>query len=432
MVTLKTEMDDTVEKTGTVIPNDNNPAFTPEVVTIEGVDYKNDADGNIVNDKGEVVYTKEQYQALSADNTPTLPENIQSEVTIEGDSRKLYLHKDGHLVDEAGNTVMSKEDFDKANEGNQTSIDDILLQASAISGLELVDEEGKPLTFELTPEGIAKRDTYLRDHFYNLGKEEFLTNLAKEDPDFIDLYQYKKAHGSLEGYTKQVDYTKVELTDDEHQQISVITAREKLAGRTDEEIQSYINYLKANKTLKDYADKSLKILADNQVKTQQAKIENENAIKRDQQAKIEKFYGIKYENGKEVDLNIEGSIYDKIVKKGTIGELTIPATGIVVKTDKGSKTFTRKDIFSYISKPVDKYGNSQADIDDYNKMRDTDKRLFRYLFNLTDGNIESLVKRQVASAIGKKITIKPVQTTVSSNSRVTGKGITIHTPADEV
>jgi len=65
-------------------------------------------------------------------------------------------------------------------------------------------------------------------------------------------------------------------------------------------------------------------------------------------------------------------------------------------------------------------------------MRDTDKRLFRYLFNLTDGNIESLIKRQVASAIGKKITIKPVQTTVSSNSRVTGKGITIHTPADEV
>ena len=432
MVTLKTEMEDTVEKTGDVIPKDNNPVFTPEVVTIEGVDYKNDADGNIVNDKGEVVYTKEQYQALSADSTHELPENIQSEVTIEGDSRKLYLHKDGHLVDEAGNTVMSKEDFDKANEGNQTSTDDILLQASAISGLELVDEEGKPLTFELTPEGIAKRDTYLRDHFYNLGKEEFLINLAKEDPDFIDLYQYKKAHGSLEGYTKQVDYTKVELTDDEHQQISVITAREKLAGRTDEEIQSYINYLKANKTLKDYADKSLKILADNQVKTQQAKIENENAIKRDQQAKIEKFYGIKYENGKEVDLNIEGSIYDKIVKKGTIGELTIPATGIVVKTDKGSKTLTRKDIFNYISKPVDKHGNSQADIDDYNKMRDTDKRLFRYLFNLTDGNIESLVKRQVASAIGKKITIKPVQTTVSSNSRVTGKGITIHTPADEV
>ena len=82
-----------------------------------------------------------------------------------------------------------------------------------------------------------------------------------------------------------------------------------------------------------------------------------------------------------VDKNVEGSVYDKIVKSGKIGNIFIPKEGITyTKADGTKQNVNRTEIFNYFYKPVKEINGSyytQAQLDETNRLSDTDSFLIQ-------------------------------------------------------
>ena len=139
----------------------------PEQVEIDGTLYTLDDNGNAVDDNGEIKFTKEQIDAMSDENANEL----------------------------AG---------------------DYIEAISKASGIVIKDEKGEPVKFEPTIEGFAKREAAVkalgeREGFAK-GFNEFLAN----NPDIAALVEYKSKFGTIEGYSANVDYSKVEIKDDDN------------------------------------------------------------------------------------------------------------------------------------------------------------------------------------------------------------------------
>ena len=125
---------------------------------------------------------------------------------------------------------------------------------------------------------------------------------------------------------------------------------------------------------------------------EQEQIEEREAIER-----YENYYGVTYtKDNKLVDKNVKGSVYDKLVKEGKVGNIFIPQEGLIVAKADGAKTkISRMDLFNYFYKPVVEQNGTyytQSQIDENNRLKDTDNYLIQGIRNITGGDISSLEK----------------------------------------
>lgn len=136
---------------------------------------------------------------------------------VEIDGTLYTLDDNGNAVDDNGEIKFTKEQIDAMSDEGANELDGDYIEAiSKASGIVIKDEKGEPVKFEPTIEGFAKREAAVkalgeREGFAK-GFNEFLAN----NPDIAALVEYKSKFGTIEGYSANVDYSKIEIKDDDN------------------------------------------------------------------------------------------------------------------------------------------------------------------------------------------------------------------------
>lgn len=136
---------------------------------------------------------------------------------VEIDGTLYTLDDNGNAVDDNGEIKFTKEQIDAMSDEGANELDGDYIEAiSKASGIVIKDEKGEPVKFEPTIEGFAKREAAVkalgeREGFAK-GFNEFLAN----NPDIAALVEYKSKFGTIEGYSANIDYSKVEIKDDDN------------------------------------------------------------------------------------------------------------------------------------------------------------------------------------------------------------------------
>lgn len=343
-------------------------------IIIDDVEYKLDENGNALNEDGSVKFTKEEIEKMSSEN----------------------------------------EDDD--NEGLKG---DYLEEISKLTGIIIKDDKGKTMKFDSTIEGFAQRESAVKALGEREGFTKGFNEFLKQNPDIAALIDYKNRFGTIEGYSANQDYSKLEIKDDNDFLADLIYKAEIQKGTSAERAKRLVEFAKMNNTLKEDATEALTWLK----KNQQAEVDRyQNALKEQAEQDRRKeiaFYGVTYEDDKVVVHQAEGSLYDMVVKKGQIGDYAIPTEGIRVKTDNGEKLLSREELFDYFSRPaieVEGMVYSQAQYDAMLRLNNPKELALHFIMNLT-GGLDQLVDSTIT-----KRKIHEIKRLKSVSSKQTGAG----------
>lgn len=357
-----------------------------------GIEGKTNIDGN---NGGETKPAETNGNAKGE----TSPTGGQEESTLSaGDSIELdgvtyTVNENGDLVDEKGEVFKAKSEVEaflkeytteETNEVPEINVTDI----QKLVGVDVVDEKGKAISFDNTPEGVAEYVNSVLD----LKKAEFaqagINKLIEDYPVLNDFLNYYIANGnSYEGFGEMKDRSGIQIDEaNEAQQIAIVREAWKEFGKRGN-VDKYISYLKDSGQLLDVAKDDLAALqqADAEVREENAKA----ALKAQQEyeAQVAAYW-------KEVK---------SCVDKREIAGYKIPD---VIILDRGGKqvSATPEDFFNYIYQ-VDEQGMSQYQRELANEApadRMNDELLKAYL-KYTGKSYNSLLEMAVANKEVKKL-----------------------------
>lgn len=340
--------------------------------------------------------------------------------TIEIGDTSYTVDKDGNAIDDKGNIFKNREELKAliAANGVEDNKDETLIQTIQNKfGIEVKDEQGNPIEFENTPEGIS---AYLDTVIENREKEvaqAALDTLFNTYPAINQALNYIKVNGSLEGFNEIKDRGNITVDKDNiDQQIAIIKEEWQTQGKKGN-VDSYIEYLKTAGTLYDTAVESNQVLKEIN-DAAQTELAEKAKLQEQAEAQAEADYW------KEVD---------GILAKKEIAGYKIPDT-IPVTRDGKKIVLTANDFKNYISRPVDKDGNTQYMLDEMKLDKSAvmqDELLHAYL-RFTGGDYSSLVGMainkekvktiRIASQTSQQKTIK-IKGSNSGNSKVNNNDI---------
>lgn len=331
-----------------------------------------DNDGNGGKDDGE----KDGKGGKGDDKSPALVEGTQ----IEVDDDTYTVDKDGNLLDKEGNIFKEAKDVDEfiksfdTVEGKETE-----LSIDAIKdklGVDIVDEDGKPVEFDNTPEGVA---AYV-ESVIEQRQEEFamagVNQLLENYPIVQDVLNYYVANGnSLDGFGELRDRSNIVIDEKNIAQQEAIIRESFREFNKRGNVEEYIQYVKDKGTLYDIAKEELQGLvdADLQAKEEIAQAAKEAAIREQQES------------------DAYWSEVQEVVKNRKIAGYEIPET-IIINRDGKKIAATPNDFFNYVYQ-VDEQGASryQADLARLTPEQRRDDSLLRAYLRFTGGSYADLV-----------------------------------------
>ena len=409
------------------IGNNNPTPPTTKVLTdlvIGNEKFKINDKGEAVDDLGKVIKSKEEIEKLKNPGSPILTEEdkrkqLEKETAdkelaeklkkvettlvegteIELDGKKFTVTKDG-TIEQDGKIFKTKEELKTLLlETQDTSEENYIDTVQKATNLVITDDTGKPIEYENTIEGFTKYVQDLHTNGKNLGAVEYEQELFSKYPVLKDIIEHLTLKGSLDGFNEQIDYSTISINDDEQQQIDIYTKAKLAQGLSPNEIAEMINYLKADKKLKDAAISSLSYLKDVQEKD---KVNRTLAI--EQKRREEEIEAANYWkeihgiiNSKQLDLGDKKFILPEVIK-------VKDSSGRVV-------TKTLKDFQDYIEKPLNFnidgkiYTMTQHDYDDYieNTKRTPHNDLFDAYRRFTSYDDSQLIASNISSSIVKQV-----------------------------
>ena len=383
---------------------DNGGGNGGGTLILDGIDsgIKTNSDIPIINepkpDVSPVVVTP------SADIIPAEPKP-QDTPPANGTSGKVVQIEDDngvtdYILDVDGNAtkdgviVYTADQLDTGSvDVAEPNADDIHTLISNVSGIDLLDENNQPILFKEGVEGLAEREVFVKDTFYKKGQTEALDTIFSQNPDLLEMYSYKAKHGSLDGFARQTDYGN--LTIDETTTPDTLKAiyRDHLLaiGNDTKTVEKLIKLSENDETLRLDALEALGSLKANKLESDKQIIKQQQLQAAQQEEEVNKYYGVQVDTkGNVIDLNVKDSVYDKIIKTGKIGNIFIPKEGIKIERDGKPVRLTRNDLFAYFYNPVTEQGHTQSEIDEHNRMRDTDNILIQGIRNITGGDLRAL------------------------------------------
>lgn len=289
--------------------------------------------------------------------------------------------KDGNLLDKDGNVFKEAKDVQdylkQFEVDNSDSEDEINIQTiQKALGIELTDDEDKPIEFENSVEGVKSYINSVIEAQKKDIAESAVTAVFKQYPVLEDFLNYYIANGnSYEGFGKDPDRSSITIDDnDEAQQENIIRMAWKERGMKGD-VESYIQYLKASNILANTARTELKGLqdADKQRKDNYEK-EAKAAEEQRQQSLKEYWAGVA-----------------NVIQNRKIAGYEIPEQ-IIINRDGKKVTATTKDFYNYLYM-VDKDGKS-AYAKDFAKLTPEQKRddeILRAFLTFTGGSYSNLV-----------------------------------------
>ena len=353
--------------------SDNKGEQNQDVTNLDNGQVENPNGGENIN---EPPAGKEKDENNENDN----PTKLEEGTTLEIGDVKYTVDKDGNVVDSNGNIFKEAsqvsewmKEFENVEENtSDISIDSI----KAAIGIEITDDNDKPIVFDNTVEGIK---SYI-DSVIETSKQEHydtaINTLYQKYPIIKDVINYYVANGnSLEGFGQVPDRSGIEIDENnEAQQEQIIrTAWSERKQRGD--VNSYINYLKSSGTLLATAKEELDGLKEADA---QYKRDIEAKAAAEEKEKIETLE--RYWNG----------VHD-IIKSRKIAGYQIPES-IVITRDGQKLSVTPEDFFNYIYR-VDKEGKSAYERDLEAETPDVrrDDEILRAYLKYVGGNYSNLV-----------------------------------------
>lgn len=388
-----------------------NPNITPDLGTPPPPNIVIDDTVNPADDTSKVVPPVDSVVIPTPTPdvvAPIVPDaTTPTEVEIEGVT---------YTLDVAGNAILNGNIVYTADQlEEQGGGEDYVTLIEQNTGLQVLDETGNPIQFENSVEGLVAREKAIVEKVKNETRTNVLNELTSRNPEITQILNYKKLHGTLEGFKLNTDYSTVSFIEgdkDNHKQL--ISEELRVKGLSQKDIDITLKGLEIDNSLSDRAKESeayLLTVTNERNRRMQQEIADRERIQTEQ---IEKVYGVTFENKKVKPLNIEGSIYDLIVTKGKINDFEIPASGIVVTRNGRKEVFTREAIFNYIAIATPN-GYSQAQIDDAQYIENNANKISRYLKNLL-GQPSST--SQPVKLIKK---VKGVPNNITNSNKVSGQ-----------
>ena len=311
-----------------------------------------DANGNLINEQGQVVLSKESLDKYI-------------------DTGEVLLDAQGNQIDETGKIIKPASEVNVAN----TIIE---LSKNAIEqelGFTLLDSEGKPKSYSNSVEGSTE---LLKDVATN-ATVNAVTAFLNSNPELKDIYFHLANGGKVEDYSSaNIDYTAVDVTSlDRSGKLNYI--------KQSFEQQGLKNAGSLLKTLEQSSDEALTQAAADAILTlkqvsEDAKVQRENE------------YKIKQQNEAK-ELETYWNNVNSVITNGKLKDINIPNA-------------EKDDFFKYLAVPINSKGESQEMID-AEKEDEEDRLLLSYLrfkkFNLNDlVNLKAKTNRleQLRSRVG--------------------------------
>ena len=311
-----------------------------------------DANGNLVNEQGQVVLSKDSLDKYI-------------------DTGEVLLDAQGNQIDETGKIIKPASEVNVAN----TIIE---LSKNAIEqelGFTLLDSEGKPKSYSNSVEGSTE---LLKDVATN-ATVNAVTAFLNSNPDLKDIYFHLANGGKLDDYTaSNIDYTTVDVTTlDRTGKLNYI--------KQSFEQQGLKNAGSLIKTLEQSSDEALTQAAADAIITlkqvsEDARVQREREYQLNQQKEAQALE--EYWNN-----------VNSVITNGKLKDINIPNA-------------EKDDFFKYLAVPINSKGESQEMID-AEKEDNEDRLLLSYLrfkkFNLNDlVNLKAKTNRleQLRSRVG--------------------------------
>ena len=258
----------------------SNEPVTPEDETQKPGEDVTHITGDDITKPSELEMTGKQAEPVN-DNTNNEPDenkepenkqtgeeenNLLSQAIpgaeFEIDGTKYLVDNEGNLVDESGNIFKKKDElkdfFDGLNHSDEDDKNQITL-ANVIEavGIDITDDNDKPVQFEDSPEGIKQYvDAVIKASQQEIA-ETTINSLYNRYPILKDVLDYYLANGnSLDGFTGHEDRSSLSIDENnEAQQEEIIRLAWKERGQKVDD--SYTAYLKSSGQLLQIAEKEL-------------------------------------------------------------------------------------------------------------------------------------------------------------------------------
>lgn len=303
--------------------------------------------------------------------------------TVELDGVSYSVNDKNELIDADGKVFKTSEELAAIVEANKDFDENDTLLISDIQkkiGIEVVDETGNPVEFDNSPEGIAAYVDAVVSVREDEIEETTINSLLEEYPVIEQVINHIKVHGDLSGFSEIVDRSSIVIDkDNESQQIAIIKEEWKSQGKIGSP-DGYIEYLKTAGTLYDTAVECNTTLA----------AINEAQVEASREAAAEK------EAAEDAEYAAYQELINSVIDSGEILGYNIPDR-ITVKRGGRQQVLGKGDFKNYISRPVDKEGNTAYMLDrnsEDTKLR-VEEDLIRAYLKFTGSDYSSLVSMAV-------------------------------------
>lgn len=325
--------------------------------------------------------------------------DLEEGTVIEDGDNKYTVDKDGNLIDDKGNIFKAKnevaaylKEFEVEDASNEDKINVKLIQE--LVGVSVTSEDGRPVTFDNTPQGVA---SYVQS-VLDLKRDEFAkagTNKLFEDyPVVSDFLNYYIANGnSFEGFGELRDRSGIEVDENNvSQQEAIVREAFKEFNRRGN-VDKYIQYLKDSNELFNVAKEELEALqkADNDVREANAK--EALRVKEEEEKQLVEFWnGVK-----------------ECIDKRQIAGYRIPETVIIERNGKQIST-TPEDFFNYVYQVDDKgLSRYENDLMKLSPAERRDEELLKAWLKYTGKGYDSLIEMAVSDKEAKKLKLTASQ-----------------------
>lgn len=381
-------------KTGQLDANGN----AVDDITGNGNGDSNNGDAN--KDKQTSSSTGGQTKDTKNPDDATANEHDLEEGTIiEDGDNKYTVDKDGNLIDDKGNIFKAKnevaaylKEFEVEDTSNEDKIDVKLIQE--LVGVSVTSEDGKTVTFDNTPQGVA---SYVQS-VLDLKRDEFakagVNKLFEDYPVVSDFLNYYVANGnSFEGFGELRDRSGIEVDENNvSQQEAIVREAFKEFNRRGN-VDKYIQYLKDSNELFNVAKEELEALqkADNDVREANAK--EALRVKAEEEKQLVEFWnGVK-----------------ECIDKRQIAGYRIPETVIIERNGKQIST-TPEDFFNYVYQVDDKgLSRYENDLMKLSPAERRDEELLKAWLKYTGKGYDSLIEMAVSDKEAKKLKLTASQ-----------------------
>lgn len=343
-------------------------------------------------------------------NNPSTGElNVGDQIEVDGVTYTVA--DNGNLVDEKGNIFKEAKDISEwlksvsvededTNSINISSIQEAL-------GVEITDENGKPVEFSDTPDGVKSYVDSVIELRSKEIQEAAINRLYSDNPLLKQFQDYVQINGTAHGFGDIPDRSKITLDkDNEHQLIAVIKMAAKEFGNKSLN-DNYIKYLRDSGSLYDEARNQLNSLVEKD-KAYRKEIETEAEKQRQAEAESVKAYW------DEVNKMITGRV---------INGYKIPES--FTKEVNGKKiVVTPNDFFNYVAsasvttedgRQITAYQNDLAKLNDKDFLA---REMLDAWLMYTGGTYKDLIDMAVKEEAVRKLVVKSKQSRSTKSVKV--------------